>query len=82
MIWKCANPECSIPFDYSPRGLFCFRRNHSTARHNAHSVEHFWLCPACSEVMTLKYRQDEDVVLLIRRHTMSRPDCAPRIAVA
>lgn len=53
---KCANPECSARFLYMEGRLVRFRQNHKIDEPppNTHSVQHFWLCNACSESCMLE----------------------------
>jgi hypothetical protein len=67
MVSKCANPECSAPFLYFHRGrLFRLetegrqdrRRNlggEAGAGKPLRRIEFYWLCPDCSEKMTLAF---------------------------
>jgi hypothetical protein len=58
MFWRCANPECSIGFDYHLGGKY-FRFHQSpkvlNTERNTHEVVHFWLCGICVEKYTLDY---------------------------
>jgi len=65
---KCANPGCAASFHYKEGQLFRFHRSrkHGEAPPNTHSVQHFWLCNACSESYTLEYKGDGDVVIKLR----------------
>ena len=65
MLSRCANPECSVAFDYHQGELFRFHKNHAPNEPppNTHSVQHFWLCGACSLRYTLEYREDQGVIL-------------------
>jgi len=42
-----------------------FHKNHAPDEPppNTHSVQHFWLCDACSLLFTLDYREDQGVIL-------------------
>ena len=53
---KCANPECSARFLYNEGRLLRFHQNHEVGElpSNTRSVQHFWLCSACSESYTLE----------------------------
>ena len=68
MLDKCANSECSMPFDYKQGRYFRFRRacavNETPA--NTHSVHHFWMCGRCVETYTLQYNKEHGVVLSLR----------------
>ena len=68
MLSKCANPECEMPFDYRQGRFFRFHKeqNAGEAPVNHHSVQHFWLCGACTKNYTLAYRRSEGVVMQIR----------------
>lgn len=68
MVSKCANPACSARFRYLHEGKL-FRIEHPitknsqrtfSATETAHrkrpvQVEFFWLCPDCSQNMTLTF---------------------------
>jgi hypothetical protein len=56
MFSKCANPDCDTPFDYRSGRFFRFHRPplEGQVTANRHSVQHFWLCKACSETSTLE----------------------------
>jgi hypothetical protein len=58
MFWRCANPQCSVGFDYHLGGKY-FRFHQSpkvrNAERNTHEVVHFWLCGSCAEKYTLDY---------------------------
>jgi hypothetical protein len=62
---KCANPECSAPFHYKEGRLYQFHRSRRDGEPppNTHSVQHFWLCNACSESYTLEYKGDRCVLI-------------------
>jgi hypothetical protein len=68
MLDKCANPKCSMPFNFKQGRFFRFRRacavNEAPA--NAHSVQHFWLCGRCAETHTLQYRKEHGVGISLR----------------
>ena len=78
MIDKCANPECSVPFDQLEGRFFRFR--YSCAPNepppNTHSVQHFWLCSRCSQTYTLHKQEEHGVAiglrLLLREQDRSR----------
>ena len=63
MLSTCANPECATPFDYRQGRLFRFALAPTQASHplNGHTVQHFWLCEACSETYTMRYLKDQGV---------------------
>jgi hypothetical protein len=58
MFSKCANPQCSVSFDYHLGGKY-FRFHQSPqaydADRNAHEVVHFWLCGTCAEKYTVEF---------------------------
>ena len=70
---KCANPTCSVAFNWLTGGkLFRFRRDpalpqaagRNDVRHaKSHHVEHFWLCERCSNVYTLEYEPGRGVLI-------------------
>lgn len=64
MLMICANPDCSAPFHEGGR-FFRFRLGADSKQvpQNAHSVQHFWLCKACSPLYTLECRKDNSVVI-------------------
>ena len=68
MCSKCANPDCSTTFNYRQGRIFRFHRppesGDSPAKH--HSIRHFWLCNSCSEIYTLEYLGDRDVLITYR----------------
>jgi hypothetical protein len=69
---KCANPECLVSFyDYRQGRLFRFHQSRpiGSSPINGHSVTHFWLCSACSDIYTLECRECR-AVLLTRRDKM------------
>lgn len=57
MVAKCANPRCGRPFRYLREGRL-FRLEPDPAFDSRadfdHSIEYFWLCGACSDLMTLR----------------------------
>jgi hypothetical protein len=64
MMSKCANPDCSAPFDHRCGRFFRFHRPHAPNETpaNHHSVWHFWLCQECSAAYTLE-NSDEGVLI-------------------
>ena len=64
MIAKCANPACGAPFRYLREGRI-FQVDLDASGHRVvgpflvsdsggpHRLEHFWLCGACAQRMTL-----------------------------
>jgi hypothetical protein len=53
MLSACANPDCQVPFDYRRGKLFRFHKEHLVSEKppNTHSVQHFWLCGVCCDVI-------------------------------
>jgi hypothetical protein len=50
MVSQCANPECNEPFIYFRSGrLFAVPRDCGSATRA--TVEYFWLCERCSQVL-------------------------------
>lgn len=70
MFAKCANPDCDTPFDYRSGRFFRFHRRppEGQVAANTHSVQHYWLCKACSETSTLEASGD-GVVIKQRQRT-------------
>jgi len=75
MVSKCANPSCSTQFLYLHEGRL-FRLDsrgpsttHSTFDDEAGSthadvrIEWFWLCPRCSDTLTLRYSKQSGLQL-------------------
>src|ERR1700733_5930510 len=67
---KCANPDCSAPFDDRSGRFFRFHRPHGPDETpaNHHSVWHFWLCQRCSEIYTLETRGTSVQIFLRLSH--------------
>lgn len=65
MLSKCANPECTTPFQYLREGkIFKVERDGPTlvaGKKPVASVEHFWLCGPCSGKVTLVYDAKDGV---------------------
>ncbi len=58
MFSKCANPECSVSFEYRLGGkFFRFHQNAKApgTQRNTHEVVHFWLCGSCADKFALDY---------------------------
>lgn len=77
MLSKCANPDCSAEFHYLGDGkLFAVHFEDEALRLGAggitapalkkhpRGVEHFWLCSACSEKMTVGLDRGHNVLVL------------------
>ena len=71
MVSKCANPRCSAPFHYLRDGkVFQLTVNQDpkaepklvSGQRTAHHIEHFWLCGACAQTMTLVVEKGKGVV--------------------
>ena len=57
MVAKCANPACGRAFRYLREGrLFRLERDPAFdfGAEFDHPIEYFWLCGACSDLMTLR----------------------------
>jgi hypothetical protein len=65
MFSVCANPDCQKPFNYRQGRLFRFHKDYFAGGQsaNVHSVQHFWLCGACSTMYTLEYQNDRGVLI-------------------
>jgi hypothetical protein len=70
MISNCANPGCGKPLVYLREGrVFIFEvsaGNSDASGKRLRRLEHFWLCGACSQILTLTH--DVEGV-----HIVSRP---------
>ena len=84
MISKCANPDCTVHFDYRKGQFFRFHiaQPKETDPEKTHSVQHFWLCELCSGVYTLESRSREGVVIRVRDGQLSKANGFRRIAAA
>jgi hypothetical protein len=80
MLSKCANPECSKPFQYLREGrLFLVEAGALNGGNGAspgpqlvgkrpqRKVEHFWLCGDCARTLTLAVEPGRGVVVVPRR---------------
>jgi phage terminase large subunit GpA-like protein len=54
MLGKCANPPCSASFRRLGDGSLFRLEPDLRLRLSTPKTEYFWLCPTCSEVMTLR----------------------------
>jgi hypothetical protein len=65
MVTKCANPKCEASFDHRQGRLFRFPKSHfhDGLPANTHSVQHFWLCGACSQRYALQYDAGHGVAM-------------------
>jgi hypothetical protein len=84
MIWKCANPECSVAFVHRQGRLFRFPKRpiEDSRPANTHSVQHFWLCADCSEANSLEYDEGLGVALIHRLERSPAPKLRQIIAEA
>lgn len=66
MLSKCANPSCDAPFRYLRDGrLFQVeRRGAAGISLSGHNVEHYWLCAACAQRLTLVRKEDGSVQVI------------------
>jgi len=77
MLSKCANPECSAPFQYLHQGkLFELQtapiNSDVTAPKPPQKVERYWLCSRCTSTMTLAVNRDNQVrVIRLRKPALS-----------
>ena len=74
MVSHCANPACGVPLRYLREGrLFQFevrrkglrglsREELEEAKKNTRHVSHYWLCGACSILLTLEFDPSSGVV--------------------
>ncbi len=64
MFSRCANPDCSVEFDYHYGRFFRFHREDRAKQFSAnmHGVEHHWLCGDCCKAHTLE-REGENIVV-------------------
>jgi hypothetical protein len=84
MISECANPDCRATFDYHNGRYFRFHKiqRPGEQRPNTHSVQHFWLCEACSREYTLDYHRDRGVLLLRQPALPNKSETSCFVAVA
>jgi hypothetical protein len=63
MLAKCSNPSCFAPFRYLQEGkLFRLESDPGLRIGNSSRREYFWLCGACSSIMTLRLGEGGTVV--------------------
>lgn len=74
MLAKCCNPSCAHSFRYLTEGKLFHLENDSARTPTDPSREYFWLCPSCSETMTLMLSNEGRViaVALSRRVEIDR----------
>jgi hypothetical protein len=84
MFSKCANPDCSMLFDYRQGRLFRFDKNPEGDEKppNTYCVQHFWLCAECSQQLTLEYKAERGVLLRCRPDLAYERQVSRLIAVA
>lgn len=62
MVNNCANPKCAKPLHYLREGrVFVFDAALKTPPSDtkrAHRLEHYWLCGACSQTLTLEQTRE------------------------
>jgi hypothetical protein len=91
MLSKCANPACTEAFHYFGQGRL-FEVHFEDAelcekagrvpfelelKKQAKSVEHFWLCPKCSDNLTVALDRQNNVSILPR--PKGEPPMAPAL---
>jgi hypothetical protein len=83
MFSKCANPDCTTPFDYHQGRYFRFRNEHQESEPDVktHSVQHFWLCEHCRATYTLHYEERRGVIIDDRSGEL-HPRRMPRVMAA
>jgi hypothetical protein len=68
MVSQCVNPDCGAPFVYMRNGrLFAVPRK--SASITSATVEYFWLCERCAEIMQPDFGSPELHFTLITRHS-------------
>jgi len=66
LISHCANPDCDEPFIYLRTGrLFTVPRRSASA--TSATVEYFWLCGRCAEIMQPEFTNHELHCTLVKR---------------
>lgn len=77
MLSKCANPDCLVS-SWEDARFYRFPRHREPNQPaaNPHSVQHFWLCRACSEIYTLEYHRQRGILM------RPRPGQRPVLALA
>ena len=72
MVTKCANPQCSESFLYLTLGRLFFVPFTSTSGGSGLGVpgqgnwRHYWLCHKCSQQLTIKPGEGEEIRILPR----------------
>jgi hypothetical protein len=84
MVHKCANPECSKPFDCSQGRLFCCPMQLVVGGPpaNNHGVEHHWLCGSCSKIYTFEPRAGFGAVITPCSPALPEDQLWPEIRVS
>ena|SRR5713226_1539953 len=84
MVEKCANPECSRPFDCDQGRLYCWPMQpvDGSPPANSHGVEHHWLCESCSKIYTFETRAGFGAVIMPRSTVSSEGQFWPEIRVS
>ncbi len=66
MLNTCANPNCSESFRYLRDGqLFRLQAEVKGSSSEISNPEYFWLCPRCSETMSLRLAEDRRVIAVL-----------------
>lgn len=69
---KCANPDCTMIFDYRQGRFFRFHEDHGGDRDiGRHAVRHFWLCDPCSQEYILLYADGTAVLVRLELQQLS-----------
>lgn len=75
---KCANAECSTPFDYRRGRFFRFQREPQDGSGASPSgVEHFWLCDRCASTYTIVYLHGHGVLAELESFRVRPERAAP-----
>jgi hypothetical protein len=84
MVEKCANPECSKPFDCRQGQLYGCPMQPVDGRppSNSHGVEHHWLCGSCSKIYTFEPRAGFGAMITLRRPASLEDELWPEIRVS
>jgi hypothetical protein len=84
MVEKCANPQCSKPFDCGQGRLYCcpMQLGDGSPRANSHGVEHHWLCGSCAKIYTFEPRPGFGAVITRRSTASTEGQLRPEIRVS
>lgn len=65
MISKCANPSCTVEFEYGKGQFFRFHKapGEDGRPANTHSIQHYWLCGECARIYCLEHKRDTGILL-------------------